>query len=327
MLIHSQPQKEEGRHDQVQSGQHQMINDNKMDIEAFQDLPTETIAGLMRKRGPKICGFPINGTRRWYLLEAEEGDHYLEKVARRHTEIYRLLFDHGIDTLLAPVFGSELLNRGADYLKLAVEGLRWLVTNPVFLNLYQEYEVRVHFYGNYRKQLASTPYADVSDSFDQLTLQTSRNTHYRLFFGVFADNATCSISEQTLQYFTDHGHAPSERESEELYFGEYVGPVNLFIGFDKFSVFDMPLVPTENTDLYFTVNPSLYLSQRQLRAILFDHLFTRASAEPDYDELAAEAKKRMRNFYYAHTESVLGTGVLRDGIWYPHLPATNPELP
>lgn len=296
-----------------------MNNDNEMDIQAFQDLPVEAVAELMKKKGPMVCGFPINGTRRWFMLEAEKGDDYLEKIARRHTKVYRLLFDHGIDTLLAPVFGSELLNRGADYLKLAVEGLRWLVTNPVFLHFYQEYGVRVHFYGSYRKRLASTPYAFLSDSFDQLTRQTSQNSRCRLFFGVFADNAVGSISEQTLQYFSEHGRGPTDQELVELYYGEFVGPVSLFIGFDKFSMFDMPLVPTDNTDLYFTINPSLYISQRQLRAILFDHLFTRGAAEPDYDQLPAEAKERMRTFYYANAERVFGLGVLRDGIWYPHL--------
>jgi hypothetical protein len=84
-------------------------------------------------------------------------------------------------------------------------------------------------------------------------------------------------------------------------------------------MFDMPLVSTESTDLYFTVNPSLYLSQHQLRSILFDYLYTRCAPEPDYEDLSKEAIEEMRQFYKSNGESAFGVGVLRDGIWYPCL--------
>ena len=304
-----------------------MANDLSMDIETFQSLPVESVAHLMKTKGPKVCGFPINGTRRWYLLEGDNESNYLDKTARQHVEIYRMLFAHGVDTLLAPVFGSELLKRGPEYLKIAAEGLSWLATHPIFLDFYREYGVRVHFYGNYRKQLSSTPYAHLSDLFDRVTAQTMKNTRCRLFFGVFADNAIDAITELPIHYYSEHGRAPNERQLLEMVYGEFVGPVSFFIGFDKFWIFDIPLLSTENTDLYFTVSPSLYLSQRQLRAILFDHLFARCVAEPDYNILSPEARNRMRAFYIANAESVFGVGALHDGIWYPRLAVPgSPEL-
>ena len=62
-------------------------------------------------------------------------------------------------------------------------------------------------------------------------------------------------------------------------------PVELFIGFDKFTVFDMPLLTTGEEDLYFSVSPSPYMTIRQLRAILYDHLYVRRTPEPDYTTL------------------------------------------
>ena len=106
-----------------------------------------------------------------------------------------------------------------------------------------------------------------------------------------------------------------------MYYGEYISQVNLFIGFDKFWVFDMPILATENADLYFTPSPSLYLSDRQLRAILYDHLYARWLPEPDYETLLPHARNRMRAFYRANADRVFGVGVVYDGIWYPRLDA------
>jgi hypothetical protein len=52
----------------------------------------------------------------------------------------------------------------------------------------------------------------------------------------------------------------------EMYYGEYVD--REFSRVHKFCSFDMPVVGNE--DLYFTVNPSLYLGEQQLREILYD---------------------------------------------------------
>lgn len=288
-----------------------------MEIETFQDLPVEEVARLVRANGPKVCVFPINGTRRWFLLEAEGRQDYMDLTASRHIEIYRMLFAHGLDTLLAPMFGPDLMERGPEYVELAVDGLARLATHPDFLKLYQDCSLRVRFYGDYRKIFAPTPHAHVVDLFDQITAQTMENDRGRLFFGVFANNAAETIAELSIHYYRQHSRSPDERQLVEMYYGEQVGPASLFIGFDKFSAFDMPLIASDNTDLYFTVSPSLYLAQRQLRAILYDHIYLRQVPEPDYEGLPASAVAAMKDFYRANAETVLGLGVLRDGIWYP----------
>lgn len=296
-----------------------------LSLNEFLSLPTEEITRLVRAAGSKVCVFPINGTRRWYLLESEGGGDYLKKTAERHIEVYRMIFSHGIDTLVAPMFGADLVKRGPEYMKLAVEGLAWLANHPAFLDFYREYGVKVRFYGDYRKQLASTPYAHLSDLFDQVTAQTLANNRHRLFFGVFANTASKAVAEFSIRHYSENGRAPNERQLIEMYYGEYIEPVSLFIGFDKFWVFDMPLLPTENTDLYFTICPSLYLNDRQLRAILYDHLYARPLPEPNYETLSYQARNRMQAFYRANLGNVFGAGILRDGIWYPQLAEFPPE--
>jgi hypothetical protein len=99
-------------------------------FESFLQLPTDEVAALVRATGQKVCVFPVNGTRRWFMLEHAEkiGDDFFEAykntIIQNHVELSALLFDHGIDTILSPVFGRELMHRGDEYIRRAgMDGL------------------------------------------------------------------------------------------------------------------------------------------------------------------------------------------------------------
>jgi adenosine tuberculosinyltransferase len=298
----------------------------------FQALPAAEVAARVREAGPKVCVFPINGTRRWFLLEhppqpdADVLGVYLAAVEQRHVDLYRLFFDHGVHTLLTPAFGPDLLERGDDYIQIAADGLSRLTTEDFFLDFYREYGVRVRFYGDYRKYFGATRFAYLCDQFDELAERTASHTQHRLFFGLFANDAAETIAALSVDYYRQHGRTPDKHTLVELYYGEYVPPVDLFIGFDRFSAFDMPLVATGNEDLYFTVSPSPYLTAVQLRAILYDHMIARRTAETDYSTLEPDEWALMRDFYRANIGKTLGVGARQKhgDYWYP-LPLV--ELP
>ena len=295
-----------------------------MELGPFLQLPVDEVARLVRAGGPKVCVFPINGTRRWFTLEhggqkwEDPITAYMDLAGQNHIGLYRLFFDHGIETLLTPAFGPDLLSRGGEYVRrIGADGLARLAAGPDFLSFYDEYDVRVHFYGDHRRCLAGTEFAYLSDLFEAAAERTRGHQRYRLFFGVFANDATHSVAEYSAHYFQKHGRLPEKRELIEMYYGEHVGPVDLFIGFDRFSAFDMPLVTTGEEDLYFTVSPSPYMDQAQLRRILYDHLYTRRSPEPEYADLSPAELQEIRNFYTAQRGYTLGTGKLLHGIWIP----------
>jgi len=297
-----------------------------MELESFLELPAAEVARLVRASGPKVCVFPINGTRRWFTLEyggqdwADPVTAYMDLAGRNHIGLYRLLFDHGIDTLLTPAFGPDLLTRGDDYMRrIGADGLARLAQHPDFLNFYDEYDVRVHFYGDYRRLLRGTEFAHLSDIFDRAAERTRNHERFRLFFGIFANDATQAVAEYSASHYQEHGQVPGKRELIEMYYGEQVEPVDLFIGFDRFSAFDMPLLATGEEDLYFTVSPSPYMDQAQLRRILYDHIFKRHAPEPEYGHLSAGELQDLRNFYATHREYTLGTGELLHGVWVPEL--------
>lgn len=291
----------------------------------FLDLPADEVARIVQSTGSKTCVFPFNGTRRWFLLEygrdfnGDASQNYVELTTHGYINTYKLVLDHGIDTIVAPVFGGEIMNRGEEYMREIGANMFLLATHPAFLEFYEEYGVRVHFYGDYRKKLSGTPYETISASFDEVTRKTAHHTRSRLFYGVWADDSTETIAELSVKYFQKNGKIPTRRNLIKEYYGEFVEKADLFIGFEKFTVFDYPMLAWGEESLYFTVAPSLYMSDHQLKNILYDYLYLRPVQDPDYFTMPEDDFETMRKFYKANRDITFGVGELRGGIWYPRL--------
>jgi hypothetical protein len=290
-------------------------------FERFLQLPTEEIAALVNAGGPKVCVFPFNGTRRWFLLEHNReskrklAKDYAEETADGYIRVYRMLFDHGIETVIAPVFGKDILDRGEEYMAAIGENLTLVADHPEFISFYKDYDVRVRFYGDYRKELEHR-YQPIVQSFDNVTELTLAYGKHRICYGVFADNATQTIAELSVHYYKTHKRLPSREELIQMYYGEQIEKADLFIGFEKFTVFDYPMLNTGNESLYFTVAPSLYMTTALLRKILFDHMYLRPLPDPDYDKISQDDLNAMQRAYQDGCDMAFGVGVVEGGIWY-----------
>jgi adenosine tuberculosinyltransferase len=295
-----------------------------MPFERFVQLPTEEVAALVKATGEKVCVFPVNGTRRWFLLEHADEikddffEGYMDLSIRNHIELCAMLFDHGIDTILAPVFGRELMRRGNEYTRrVGIDGLVRTATDQNYRQFFDQYDVKVRFYGDYRDILTGTAYEYALKSMYEVTEATKQNINVRLFFGVFADEVTETISRLSVEHYVAQGSIPDKQTLIRKYYGEDMPPVSLFIGFDKFSVFDMPLLASGEEDLYFSLSPSPYMTKHQLRAILYDHIFIRPTPEPDYAKLSGEERKWLRDFYRKNKDHAFGVGKLKFNLWIP----------
>jgi len=293
-------------------------------FERFLQLPTEEVAALVKATGRKVVVFPINGTRRWFMLEHADSlnsdflSAYLDASIQNHVQLCAMLFDHGIHTLLAPVFGRELIRRGDEYTRrVGMDGLVRTATDPAYRNFFETYNVRVRFYGDYRDLLKGTPFEYVLGALYEVAEATQHNTAHNLYFGVFADESVETIARLSVEHYLTHGAIPDKTALIRAYYGEDLPPVSLFIGFDKFSAFDMPLLATGEEDLYFSISPSPYMTERQLRAILYDHLYTRRIPEPDYTQMPPEELGWLRDYYRAHRHLALGIGKLKFNLWLP----------
>lgn len=292
-------------------------------FEHFLQLPPEDVAGLVRASGQKVCVFPVNGTRRWFMLEhaGEIRDDffeaYMDASIKNHVELCAMLFDHGIDIILAPVFGRELMRRGDEYTRrVGIDGLVRTATDDNYRQFFEQYDVHVHFYGDYQDVLAGTPYEYALSSMYEVTEATKENKSFRLLFGVFADEFTETLSRLSVEHYLAQGSIPDKQTLIRKYYGEELPPVSLFIGFDKFSVFDMPLLGTGEEDLYFSLSPSPYMTQHQLRAILYDHLYIRPTPEPDYTKLTEQELHWLRDYYHKNKDYAFGVGKLKFNLWF-----------
>ena len=293
-------------------------------FERFLELPTKEIAALVKAAGQKVCVFPVNGTRRWFMLEHADkiGNDfiaaYMDQSIRNHVELCAMLFDHGIHTILAPVFGRELMRRGDEYTRrVGIDGLVRTATDHHYRKFFSKFDVKVRFYGDYRDMLTGTPYEYALKSIYEVTETTRNNSSFHLFFGVFADESLETVARLSVEQYLAQGVIPDKQTLIRKYYGEDVLPVSIFIGFDKFSAFDMPLLSTGAEDLYFSVSPSPYMTERQLRTILYDHLYLRCVPEPDYTKLSAEQLDWLRDYYRRNQDTVLGAGRLKFGLWLP----------
>lgn len=293
-------------------------------FERFLQLSTEEVAALVKATGRKVCVFPINGTRRWFVLEhAREirGDFfeaYMNAAIQNHVELCAMLFEHGIDILLAPVFGHELMHRGDEYTRrVGIDGLVRTATDQNYREFFERYNVKVRFYGDYREVLTGTPYEYALKSMYEIVEATKHNTAHRLYFGVFADKVTETISRLSVEHYLAEGSVPDKHALIHKYYGEDLPPVSMFIGFDKFSVFDMPLLTTGEEDLYFSLSPSPYMTPSQLRAILYDHIYIRRTQEPDYTQLPGEELDWLRDYYRKNKDYAFGVGRLKFNLWIP----------
>jgi len=292
-----------------------------MNREQYDALTTGQVAQLVQETGPHVCVFPVNGTRRWFILENDVNPsddwlaEYRDIAGKRHVELYAMLFEHGIHTLLTPIYGPDIAQRGDAYMdEIVIQGIRHLITHPDFVEFYEQRDVRVRFYGDYRDQLPK----DLVEEMAQITERTRDHDTHRLFYGICAGDPTASIARIALRT-----GSTDKDVIVKAYYGEPVDPVDVFIGFGPFSAFDMPLLTTGFEALYFMVSPSPYLDAPTLRSILYDFAYERR--EPDYGQLQAHDWELMDRFYRLNRHVVLGTGTTnRAGVWFP---SSGPHYP
>ncbi|MGI9049945.1 MAG: hypothetical protein ACR2GU_11340 [Rubrobacteraceae bacterium] len=294
-------------------------------LSGWLDWPTQRVARWVSSRAkPVVVGWPFNGTRRWYTLHRDGdqgGDDYVTTLIRRQAELHRMIFDHGVGVILAPGFGSELLERGPGYTRAVLGGLLRLGEDDVYREMFAT-GARLRFYGDYEEVLDTPDFRPMLDACAELAATTASGSGPLLLIGLFADDPYPTIARLSVGFARKHGRPPDRRELVEAYYGLRVPDLSLFLGFAQPALFDVPLLSTGREDLYATLSPSPDLTEKQFREILYDHLITRRTPEPDYESLPEEAQARLAHYYERTRGVTLGVGITdpRTGVWQPLLP-------
>ena len=296
-----------------------------MKFEDFNALSRQDIAALLHANGPTVGVFAPNGTRRWFQLEHGQqgklvGTNYFDSVTTRLIELVRLMFDHGVDTLLVPLLSPHLFDtRGEDYTRETVSALSYLTRATKFHDFYAQYGVAARFYGDYGAYLSQSGYTGLLDEINRFNESSPDYPVHRLYWGVCAHDSVNTTINLTTEYYEAYGSAPSRDDLVKRYYGTSLPDVNFFIGASKPRAFDTPLLLNGREDLYFTVAPSPYLNETQFRSILFDHLFSRRKSDSDYEHMSTADWRNLREFYRQNSTQTLGVGSRMHewGLWQP----------
>lgn len=253
---------------------------------------------------PIGIAIPFNGTRRWYMRtfdKAEQdtlSDDYLNQVFGRMREVMGMMFEDGIHTIYTPIIGHDLAERGESYMQFSNAAIAKL-GNDEAMHWYHANGVQASSYGQ-----TTLLFPEVQTILKNLAERT-RSTQHFLRYGVFADRPLTDIIAHVARLHTELGTPPGEKDLLASYYDKHVIPVDIWIGSDQPTVYDVPMVIHGNTALYFLQFPTLYLDRLLWRRILYDYLFVRGDQESLYPE----------NISLEH--HISGLGIRKDGYWKP----------
>lgn len=280
-----------------------------MEVAEFTTLPPVKVSEIVRQEHPKPLGvgMPFNGTRRWYMATFQKTAQevysydYLDRTLKAMLETMGMMFADGVHTVYTPIIGRDLAQRGPEYMEFSnratanignEESLAWYEANKVHAAAYGQTELL---------------FPEVQKILQKMTHQIHVPRHF-IRYGVFADHPLQDILNRTVELYERTQKVPSEQQLLENYYTGNTPPVDIWIGSDQPTVFDVPMQIHGNTALYFLQFPTLFMNQTLWRRILYDVLFIRGDQETLYPENIADA------------HHITGLGVRKAGYWSP---ATN----
>lgn len=253
--------------------------------------------------------------------ENPDASDYMTTLIHVQAKLHRMVFAHGVGTMLVPGFGTELLDRGSEYTKMALSGLLQLADDEVYREMFDD-GLRLRFYGDFEKVLDTPTFRPMLKACEDIIARTASGDGPLLLIGLFADAPYPKIARLSVEFARKYGRPPNREELIEAYYGLPIPDLGFYLGFAQPALFDVPLITTGLEDLYVTLTPSPDLTERQLREILYDHLITRRALDADYDSLSEEARNKLEEYNELYRGQTLGVGRIDPvtGIWTPVLP-------
>lgn len=249
-------------------------------LEEWLYLDDQTLAPLVAQKLSTVVIY-LNGTRRWFLSLDQDWSNYARLTGAAQRDLSQLFYRHGLQTLIQPLLGYDLLERGQAYLELAIAQGLALLADESYRRWYHQAEVRVSFYGDWPVSLPQLGFAEVAQQLHEITRETASYSRRRLLFGVFADHSPDYFIPLARQF--DKG-----QDLLAHYYGQPVGPVELILGSGQPAIWDLPLLDINKANLYFIQAPTFCLNEVTLRHILYDHLYQRVNDDKLYTEMTPQ---------------------------------------
>jgi hypothetical protein len=302
--------------------------------EDFFKADASEIADYVVKIGrPKVGVFVPDGNRRLILAYTDlppDSEAFYTKLAEDPassllSNLY-VFFDHGLSTLMVPLFSCSVLKRGSAYRRLtALEAMRLLFTaedGSGWPRFYKEYGVRVRVYGD-RNRLAGTECAPALEWITRVEAATQEHQAHHLFFGIGGEPLVgLGAARASIRFCREYEREPTKDELVSFYYGEKIETADFFIMSSKLSGLGaLPeLICGSDTQVYFLSGPGVSsLTVQTYRAILYDLLFMRSEQAEDRGYLlSAQQRTELKIWYQEHGEEVIGLGRRIGNVWLPN---------
>ncbi|MCK5559357.1 MAG: undecaprenyl diphosphate synthase family protein, partial [Thermoplasmata archaeon] len=264
--------------------------DGEMTKEEFMKLPTEEIRKIVEVKGfPKVGVIIPDGNRRYAMAflnvtpksKTFEID-YMRENSKKFIRNIQVIFDHGLNTLFVPCMKHENFYRDEGYIKAITQfSLKLILTDEKWLDFYKKNNIKVKVYGDLN-YVSEKGHSEIIRWAKNLEKETSKNSKYRLFYGIACSNKFeyPRLMDLAIEFYTKHKKIPSYDEKINLYYGEKVDDVDLFIRPTAIRDSDIqpPLISGHKTQMYFLVAPdSISFNKNVFREILYDTLFCRTN--------------------------------------------------
>lgn len=246
-------------------------------IEDWLKESTDTIKTIFAEKLQTVVIY-ANGTRRWFSTRGVAQDQYFSEGAAANRNLCDMVFAHGAQSIIQPMFGQALLKRSGTELEAIIRSGFASFFDAQQMEWYKKHQIRVVFYGDWKKQLQALGFEELIGQLEQAMEVTQSHNKKQLLIGLFADQPNDQITHLAQ-------HLEAGQSILNAYYQTDLAPVDLVVGSGHPILWDLPLLNINQANLYFLQFPTYFLSPAHFRSILFDHLFVRTAGDDQYDQV------------------------------------------
>lgn len=271
----------------------------------FIDAPLEEI----RKVAPQTIIVGAGGTRRRAVLAgfSSTSDEYAYWTWQQMMAFYHLVFDHGIQHLVAPLSVSSHNDEiTPGYREKIVGWAKWAMVSEKALEIYAQRGWRTRLIG-----VESWP--ELNAVADQLAEATASNVGPTLWYSMASRT---EITWQRILSVAVERKITNRNELVVALYGEEIPPATLYLGTGKPQVEDsqIPLLLVGKLECYWRQHLGYDLDAKTLRSILYDFAYIRPTWQADK---TGRAEQVIEYAQVWDSPAVIGMGQRLGPFWYP----------
>jgi hypothetical protein len=289
--------------------------------EAFLKLPAREVCRMVdRNERPHTGIFIADGNRRLVMTHTgltPEDDGFYSAYPDLVTESFKhnleVFFQHGLHTLLFPLFGPSLLTRTEAYrCKVMPELVRQLFKSRQWLSFYREQAIRIKAYGNLEILSREFPGLNLAEAIRECEQITAAHRKHRLFYGFFSTQVyDLAFIRQMQQFSQTQQRAPDRSELARLYYREPLRSADFFITSTRMGYLGAlpPFAYGKNTRMYTLAAPGVFgLNETTYRKILYDLLLPEPGDPSSIKDTTPAGIDFLGEYYQRNRSRILGTG-------------------